>query len=147
VNAPAESVRAIAEQCGLDTLQFHGEETPDYCQKFAGFKVWKALPVKDRTSLIRFTSYEVDVWLLDAYVPGKHGGTGETFKWDLAVVAKELGRPIILAGGLTPENIAEAVRQVQPWGVDVSSGVELFPGRKDAAKVQEFIRAAKAVSI
>lgn len=146
VNAPADAVRAVAENCGLDTLQFHGEELPDYCAQFPGFKVWKALPVKDRTSLVRFTSYEVDAWLLDAHVPGKRGGTGATFKWDLAVIAKELGRPIVLAGGLTPENIGKAVSEVQPWAVDVSSGVEVSPGRKDTAKMREFVAAAKAAS-
>ena len=84
--------------------------------------------------------------MLDAYAPDKLGGTGETFNWDLALEARGWGRPIFLAGGLTPENVAEAVRRVRPYGVDVSSGVEAAPGRKDHAKVRAFIQAAKAVA-
>ena len=89
-------------------------------------------------------NYPTDAWLLDAYSPGKPGGTGETFNWDLALAARGWGRPIFLAGGLTPENVAEAVQRAQPYGVDVSSGVEAAPGRKDPAKVRAFIKAAKA---
>ena len=81
--------------------------------------------------------------MLDAFSPGQPGGTGATFNWNLAVEAQKFGRPIFLAGGLTPENVAAAVRQVRPFGVDVSSGVEIAPGRKDAAKVQAFIAAAR----
>jgi phosphoribosylanthranilate isomerase len=89
--------------------------------------------------------YPTEAWLLDAYSPGKPGGTGETFNWDLALRAQAMGRPIFLAGGLTPENVAHAVRSVRPYGVDVSSGVEGAPGRKDHAKVRLFIQSAKAV--
>ena len=82
--------------------------------------------------------------MLDAYSPGKPGGTGETFNWDLALEAQHFGRPIFLAGGLTPENVVEAVKRARPYGVDVSSGVESAPGRKDHAKVSAFIKAAKS---
>ena len=84
-----------------------------------------------------------EAWLLDSFVAGQFGGTGAQFNWDLAVAATKLGRPIILAGGLTPENAAEAVRQVRPYALDVSSGVESAPGRKEIGKVRAFIAAAK----
>lgn len=143
VNASAETIRRIAAECGLDTLQLHGEETLEFCAQFAPLKVWKAIRVRDESSLGALPDYKTDAWLLDSYVAGQKGGTGEKFNWELAIAAKDLGRPIILAGGLTPENIATAVRQVRPFGVDVSSGVESGPGKKDAAKVRAFIMAAK----
>jgi phosphoribosylanthranilate isomerase len=88
--------------------------------------------------------YKTDAWLLDSHVPGRLGGTGERFNWDLAVEAVELGRPVILAGGLKPGNVAEAVRKVQPYAVDVSGGVEISPGRKDPVLMQQFVEAAKS---
>ena len=142
VNAPEELVfRAICE-CGLNLLQFHGDETPEYCQQF-GLMTMKAFRIRDADSLQSLTNYKTDAFLLDSYVAGKPGGTGESFNWDLAIEAKKIGKPIFLAGGLTPENVAEAVRKVQPYGVDVSSGVEASPGKKDPAKVRSFITAAK----
>jgi phosphoribosylanthranilate isomerase len=142
VNAPGELVlRAIAD-CGLNLLQFHGDETPEYCVRF-GLMSMKAFRIRDAESLQVLPNYQTDAWLLDAYTPGRMGGTGERFDWELALEAKKFGRPIFLAGGLTPENVAEAIRKVGPYAVDVSSGVESAPGRKDAAKVKAFIRAAK----
>lgn len=143
VNAPAETIRRIAAECGLDTVQLHGEETPEFCAQFAPLKVWKAVRVRDENSLSGLHGYKTDAWLLDSFVAGHAGGTGEKFNWNLAVTTKDLGCPIILAGGLTPENIATAVQQVRPFGVDVSSGVESAPGKKDAARVKAFIQAAK----
>jgi phosphoribosylanthranilate isomerase len=134
-------MRAIAE-CGLNLLQFHGQETPDYCVQF-GLMSIKAIRVRDRSCIDLLGRYMTDAWLLDAYSADKVGGTGEKFNWDLALEARALGRPIFLAGGLNPENVAEAVRYVQPYAVDVSSGVELSPGRKDHGKVRQFIRVAK----
>src|SRR5581483_5616483 len=99
--------------------------------------------MRDAESLKPLANYKTDAWLLDAFVQDKLGGTGAKFNWELAVEAQKLGRPIFLAGGLTPENVAEAVRQVRPYAVDVSSGVEAAPGKKDHRKVSEFIRAAK----
>src|SRR6266567_9475882 len=108
VNAPEELVfRAIAE-CGLSLLQFHGDEWPEYCAQF-GVMSMKAFRIRDAESLRALPDYKTDAWLLDAYSPDKAGGTGETFNWDLAVEAQRLGRPIFLAGGLTPANVAEAV--------------------------------------
>jgi phosphoribosylanthranilate isomerase len=144
VNPPDELVVAAMRECGLNMLQFHGEEPPEYCLKF-GLMSMKAFRVKDATSLEGVTEYPTDAWLLDAYSPDRLGGTGATFNWDLARTVQRHGRPIFLAGGLTPENVAEAVRKVQPFGVDVSSGVEASPGRKDHAKVKAFIAAAKSV--
>ena len=107
------------------------------------FRSVKAFRVRDEKSLRPLASYETSAWLLDSYVPGVAGGTGATFNWDLAIQAKESGRPVILAGGLTPENVAQAVHEVWPFAVDVSSGVESSPGRKDGALVRAFIGAVR----
>ncbi len=142
VNADEATVRAAIQTCGLDTLQFHGEETPEFCATFS-VKTLKAIRVQDAATLQQLPGYLTNAWLLDSFVPGQPGGTGAKFNWDLAVEAQKLGRPIILAGGLTPENVAGAVRRVRPYAVDVSSGVESVPGRKDHVKVRVFIRAAR----
>jgi phosphoribosylanthranilate isomerase len=143
VNQPAHWVRVIAERCGVDTLQFQGDETPAYCEAFAQRSI-KAIRVKDRASLEGMAEYRVRAFVLDAYREGEYGGTGQTFDWDLAVAAKTHGR-IILAGGLTPDNVAEAIRRVRPFAVDVSSGVEgSTRGVKDHGKIRAFIQAAKA---
>jgi phosphoribosylanthranilate isomerase len=144
VNAPEDLVVRAIRECGLNLLQFHGDEPPDYCLQF-GLMSMKAFRVRDEASLRNMLEYPTEAWLLDAYSPGKPGGTGETFNWDLALRAQAMGRPIFLAGGLTPENVAHAVRSVRPYGVDVSSGVEAAPGRKEHAKVRLFIQSAKAV--
>ena len=140
---PDEAIvtRAIAE-CGLGLLQFHGDETSDFCTKF-GIMSMKALRMRDAESLAQLEHYHTDAFLLDAHSKSGLGGTGEMFNWDLAVEAKKFGKPIFLAGGLTPENVAAAVLKVQPFAVDVSSGVESAPGKKDSAKVRAFIAAAK----
>ena len=143
VNAPEDLVVRAIRECGLNLLQFHGDELPEYCLQF-GLMSMKAFRIRDAASLQVLLGYHTDAWLLDAYAPDKPGGTGETFNWNLALEARGWGRPIFLAGGLTPGNVAEAVRRAQPYGVDVSSGVEAAPGRKDLAKVIAFIRAAKA---
>jgi phosphoribosylanthranilate isomerase len=142
VDAPTDLVLRAIGDCGLDLLQFHGNETPEYCSQF-GLMSMKAFRIRNAGSLQHLTDYGTEAWLLDAYAPDKVGGTGATFDWALALEAQRLGRPIFLAGGLTPDNVAEAVRRVQPYGVDVSSGVEKTPGKKDHAKVRAFIQAAK----
>ena len=144
VNAPEDFVLRAVRDCGLNLLQFHGDETPDYCLQF-GLMSMKAFRVRDASSLEAVRSYPTDAWLLDAYNPDKLGGTGATFNWDLAVEAQKFGRPIILAGGLTPENVAEAVVTVRPYAVDVSSGVESAPGKKAAGLVRAFVTAVKKV--
>ena len=143
VDAEPAQVRAVLDAVPLQLLQFHGDEPPDYCLQFK-VRTMKAFRIRDAESLRELPQYKTNFWLLDAYTPDKPGGTGEKFNWDLAVEAQKLGRPIFLAGGLTPENVAEAVQRVRPYGVDVSSGVESAPGRKDHAKVRAFIRAARA---
>lgn len=142
VNPTEELVVHAMQDCGLNLLQFHGEETPEFCTQFGLMSV-KAFRIRDADSLQSLPQYPTDAWLLDAYAPDAHGGTGARFNWDLAVEAKKLIRPIFLAGGLTAENVAAAVRLVQPFAVDVSSGVESTPGKKDAAKVRAFISAAQ----
>ncbi len=142
VDAPEDIVLRAIAGCGLNLLQFHGNESPQYCLEF-GLMSMKAFRIKDAASLQDLSNYPTDAWLLDSYVAGKLGGTGQKFNWELARQAQALGRPIFLAGGLTPENVADAVLQVQPYAVDVSSGVEIRPGMKDHDKVKAFIRAAK----
>ena len=142
---PEESlvIRAMAE-CGLSLLQFHGDEPSDYCTRFGKMSV-KALRVRDAESLESLKNYHTDAFLLDDYSKAGLGGTGEQFNWDLAVTAQALGKPIFLAGGLTPENVAAAVQRVRPFAVDVSSGVESAPGKKDVTKIRSFIAAVRAV--
>ena len=133
VNAPKEDiVRAIGE-CGLSLLQFHGDEPPEFCTQF-GLMSMKAFRIRDAGSLKELPKYKTDAWLLDAYSSDTLGGTGEKFNWDLAMEAQKPGRPVFLAGGLTPENVAEAIRKVRPFGVDVSSGVESSPGKRITRK-------------
>jgi len=146
VNAEAGAVRDTIRLTGIQALQLHGEETPEYARPFREtLKVIKAFRVRGAESLAVLPAYldAADAFLLDAYVPGAHGGTGARFDWELAVTAKEHGKPVILAGGLSPENAAAAVRRVQPYAVDVSSGVEAGPGRKDHRKLREFLAACR----
>jgi len=145
VNAPEDFVlRAIAE-CNLTMLQFHGDEPPEFCTQF-GLMSMKAFRIRDAETLKLIPNYQTDAYLLDAFSSTTLGGTCEKFDWELAVEAQKFGKPIFLAGGLTPENVTEAVKKVQPFGVDVSSGVELSPGKKDHAKVKAFIAAIKSVA-
>jgi phosphoribosylanthranilate isomerase len=146
VDADEDLVMRAIGDCSLNMLQFHGHETPEYCSQF-GLMSMKAFRMRDAASLAALQEYPTEAWLLDAFVADKLGGTGEKFNWDLAIEAKKFGRPIFLAGGLTPSNVAEAVRTVQPYAVDVSSGVEATAGKKDQAKVREFIQAAKSVEV
>jgi phosphoribosylanthranilate isomerase len=142
VDVPAATINDLTGRCGLDRIQLHGHETPAFCDLIAQ-PVIKAFRVKGADSLAHLPHYKVSAYLLDAYVEGAlPGGTGASFAWDLAAEAKPYG-PVILAGGLTPENVAVAVRQIRPYGVDVSTGVERAPGLKDHTKVQAFIAGAK----
>lgn len=142
VNATEQIVSQAISECGLNIAQFHGDETPEFCSLFPVMTI-KAFRIRDTGSLQAMPDYETDAWLLDAYSPGKPGGTGEKFNWDIAVEAGKLGKPIFLAGGLTAENVAEAIQKVRPYAVDVSSGVESAPGKKDRAKLRAFVTAAK----
>ena len=142
-NPEEETVLRAIRECGLNLLQFHGEETPEFCTQFGMMSV-KAFRIRDAESLKPLEQFPVEAFLLDAHAKNGLGGTGETFNWDLAVAAQRFGKPIFLAGGLTPGNVAEAVRKVRPFAVDVSSGVESAPGKKDPDKIRAFIAAAKA---
>lgn len=145
VNPAPDVVRRVIDECGINYVQLHGEEPPDFCTKFS-VPVIKAFRIQNGDSLARLQGYRTSAWLLDSFVPGKPGGTGESFNWDLAVKAKNFGRPIILAGGLTPQNVGDAVTKVRPFGVDASSGLEVAPGKKDRTKVAKFIKHAKTES-
>ncbi|MBP1753010.1 MAG: N-(5-phosphoribosyl)anthranilate isomerase [Geobacteraceae bacterium] len=141
VNADIGFVNAVSEKCRLDRVQLHGDESPDFCRRVER-PVVKVIRIRGEESLLAMKDYHVSAFLLDAYSPRAYGGTGLTFNWELARNAKKFG-PMILAGGLTAANVREGVVQVQPYAVDVSSGVEASPGRKDPAKVKEFIKRAK----
>lgn len=141
VNEQADRINRICDACGIDLVQLHGDETPDDCRLIRR-RVMKAFRVRDLSSLERLGDYEVAGFLLDAYSPAAYGGTGLTFDWNLALKAHPFGR-VILAGGLTPDNVAEAVAMVRPWGVDVSGGVEAAPGKKDHEKIRNFITRAR----
>jgi phosphoribosylanthranilate isomerase len=141
VNEEPATVNLVADRCGLDLVQLHGEETPDYCTAVRR-RIIKAFRVKDASSLDELSNYRVAAPLLDAWSPSAHGGTGTTFNWDIAAAAAA-SQAIILAGGLTPENVAGAIAAVRPYAVDVSSGVESAPGKKDAGLVSRFIRSCK----
>ena len=141
VNEDTEKINWTAEFCGLDIVQLHGDETPEDCLEVKR-RVVKAFRIQNIISIDPLKNYQVAGFLLDAWSPDTYGGTGRTFNWELAEAAKQYG-PVILAGGLAPENIAEAIRVVNPYAVDVSSGVESALGKKDAEKVREFIKLAK----
>jgi phosphoribosylanthranilate isomerase len=142
VNQPEDEIRSAAERSGVEVLQLHGDESPEFCTRF-GLPVLKAIRVEELRSLAALASYEVSGFLLDTPSRG-FGGSGTPFDWTLAEGISECGS-IILAGGLSPENVAAAIRAVRPWAVDVASGVESSPGVKDPAKLARFIQAAKEI--
>jgi phosphoribosylanthranilate isomerase len=145
VNAPLDDVLETLGSVPLTLLQFHGDEGPAYCAEAArrsGLKVMKALPAKDAHAVQALTPFKTDLHMLDAYVPGRYGGTGEPFAWELA--AAHRGRPpLVLAGGLTPENVGEALAVARPYAVDVASGVETSPGVKDPDRMRRFFEAVE----
>ncbi len=145
-NESPEFLAGLLRVCPLKALQFHGQEPPEEVLRFKGeAKLIKAIRVRDARSLEQIPAYRgVDAVLLDAYHPQKQGGTGQAFDWSLAAQTQQYGVPILLAGGLHPGNVQEAVRQVRPFGVDVVSGVEAAPGKKDPGRVREFILKAKS---
>jgi phosphoribosylanthranilate isomerase len=143
VNEQEKRIREILEFCYLDVLQFHGEESPSYIRKFRE-KTIKSFRIEDKNSLKAISKYKASAYLLDTYSPEEHGGTGKTFNWNLAVEAKKFG-PIILAGGLNPNNIEKAIKKVKPYAVDVSSGVESYPGKKDKKKLEEFVKRVRGI--
>lgn len=145
VNADPKFIHEVVNHVNLSAVQLYGNEGPDDLVNYEA-SVIKVFRIKDDFDVEVMRNYIVDAFLLDTHKGGMMGGTGKTFNWNLAVAAKEYGK-IILSGGLTPENIEEAVRFVQPYGVDVSSGVEASPGKKDPQKVREFIMRAKSIPL
>lgn len=139
VDAEPAQVQAVLATVHPDLLQFHGDESPEYCRQF-GMPYIKAVRVRAGLDLVQYAALYADAQglLLDAFVPGQAGGTGQSFDW--ALIPENLPLPLILSGGLEPENVRHAVQSVHPWAVDVSSGVEISKGIKDAAKVAQFIQ-------
>ncbi len=138
VDAPSREIDAVLSECALTAIQLHGREAPDFCSRFP-VKVIKAFGVRNDQLPPEMSRYRVDAILLDAYREGMPGGTGKTFAWQLALEAKRYGR-VILAGGLNCENVRQAIEIARPYAVDVSSGVESEPGKKDPIRLAEFIR-------
>ena len=144
VNAEPEEVLRVAEKAGLDYAQLHGNEGPEAVAAIrdGGLAVIKALRVRDARSLERLEDYGADLYLLDAYSARERGGTGKTFDWGLAKALEGYGN-IVVSGGLTPENVREAVEFFAPYGVDASSSLEESPGKKNGERVRRFVSAAK----
>ncbi len=143
VNLPVEEIKSIMNSCSLDLTQLHGDESTETFSKLApcAFKAFRRIPDEE---IKLFTRSEAPSFLMDATVNGSYGGTGITADWS-AATKLAIRYPLFLAGGLTPENVAEAVRQVNPWGVDVASGVESRPGEKDAKMIKDFVQAVHSV--
>jgi phosphoribosylanthranilate isomerase len=143
VNSSPDEIRSLLEIRALDLAQMHGDESPEFCASFGNkaFKAYRGVPEIVARAYIR---NEAPALLVDAGVKGAYGGTGITADWPAAAkLAKQY--PLLLAGGLNPENVAEAVKQVNPWGVDVASGVESSPGKKDTGKMRSFIQAVHSM--
>jgi phosphoribosylanthranilate isomerase len=147
VNEDIKRVRDLMDSCGLAFAQLHGDEDASYCERL-GRPVLRGIRLRDRGSLLSMAEYRgralVRGFVVDAFSEGAYGGTGLVADWTLAAEAAQAAK-VLLAGGLTPENVGEAIKHVKPYGVDVSSGVEASPGKKDPAKIQAFIRAVKLV--
>ena len=146
VDAKPEDIERVIATVKPQLLQFHGDESPEFCSRFA-LPYIKAIKVRPGVDLLQYARHyrTAKGLLLDAFVDGSHGGTGSTFDW--ALIPDQLPLPLILAGGLHQDNVAEAIRRVRPWAVDVSSGVEAAKGIKDAAKVAAFIRGARNADV
>ena len=143
VDTPPEQVNDIVGMTGLHVAQLHGEEAPEACAQIEGAK-WKVVH-PGKPDMLPMDAYSVDAFLLDSYSKHAPGGTGKVFDWNLARELMEFApAPVLLAGGLTPENVQDAIAAVRPWGVDVISGVESEPGKKDMDKVKRFIEACRS---
>jgi phosphoribosylanthranilate isomerase len=146
VNATLDEVALAADRFSLDILQLHGDEGPAYCREVArrtGCRVMKAAPVRGAATIRELEPFHTDLHLLDAHVPGRRGGTGETFDWEVAR-AHPRTVPLVLSGGLSADNVGEAVAATEPYAVDTASGTESAPGVKDPLRVEAFFRAVEA---
>jgi len=151
VNASLDEVAEVADTCNLALIQLHGDEGPAYCAEVArrtGAKIIKAVRAKDKASVRKLLAYRdrVDFHMIDTYRPDVPGGTGETFAWELASELRDSSHPLILSGGLGPDNVAAGIEAVRPFAVDSATGTEAEPGRKDPAKVAAFMRAVEQAS-
>ena len=142
VDEKADTIKEMCDFCGIHTVQLHGNESPLYLNDLKGYKIIKAFRIKDDDDLKPLVNYKPHAFLLDSYVKDVMGGTGTAFNWEIARQAHKYGT-IILSGGLTPENVKESIQMVKPYAVDVSSGVESSPGRKDKLLMKRFIANAK----
>lgn len=149
MNQPKNEVQAAAEAAGIRILQFHGDEPSLYCQSFTdkGYKVIKTFRIKDAMSLKRIDEYNLFAFLFDTFVKEEGGGTGKVFDWNLIEDKPFIHEQLFLAGGLNPENVKAAIDKVRPYAVDVASGVESAPGKKDPEKLKKFIQAVKEAGL
>jgi len=147
VNEGPTEIKEIVHHCGLDLVQLHGDESPGLCRELMPYTI-KALRIKDASSIQSSLAYQgkVRALLLDTYAKDKAGGTGTTFDWRFAIKIKELGIPIILAGGLGPSNIDGAIRTVKPYAVDVNSGVEECPGKKSHMLMKDLMKRVRRIN-
>jgi phosphoribosylanthranilate isomerase len=148
VNAPLDEVAAVADGLGLTMVQLHGDEGPSFCAEVArrtGAKVMKAARVRGGADINALEAFHTDYHLLDAHQPGRYGGTGETFDWEL-VRRRRTDTPLVLSGGLTPDNVADAIRATSPYAVDTASGTEVRPGVKDPEKLRAFAAAVASTA-
>lgn len=152
VDEAVDTVNEICKYCNINTIQFHGNENEDYIQKFVDFKIIKAIRVRTELDVLQINDINADAYLLDSYSKKKMGGTGESFNWQFIQNAGKLGvdsgrlQRVVLAGGLNPNNVSEAIKITSPFAVDVSSGVEKEPGVKCKDLLQKFIFNAKTYS-
>ncbi|MDP2921230.1 MAG: phosphoribosylanthranilate isomerase [Candidatus Omnitrophota bacterium] len=151
VNEDMEFIEECVERLGLNAVQLHGDEDVKYCLKFKnlkfikGVKLIKAIRVRDRESLAVIEDCPADAILLDAYRKDMYGGTSKGFDRSLAIIAKEYGKNLIISGGLTPDNVYEIIKEVKPYGVDVSSGIESSPGKKNLELMEQFIQEVRRI--
>ncbi len=143
VNSPERAIRKIAKICKLNLLQFHGDETPEFCARFKDKRVIKAFRIKGVIGPEEILKYDTFAYLFDTYTKSGFGGSGKVFNWKFVQHPECITRPIFLSGGLTEKNVCKAIKTFHPHWVDVSSGVEMLPGKKDQVKVRRFIKAVK----
>jgi phosphoribosylanthranilate isomerase len=139
VNAMKDRIDSVIEKSNIDTVQLHGDETPEFCAQFSGVKIIKAFRIKKESDLARMEEYSVNGYLIDAYHPELYGGSGFCFPWEILESIKS-SKPLIVAGGLTPSNVGRLLETFEPYGVDVCSGIELKPGIKDHDAMKKFIK-------
>ena len=144
VNEKPEEIKRVMEYCALDMIQLHGDETPEYCRQFPEFLIVKAMELKTDDDIHRALDYDVSAILVDARDAGLYGGTGKQSNWDLACRLQNK-RHLILSGGLNEENVSEALRTVAPAALDINSGVEVSPGKKDHRKILQLFDVIRAV--